>query len=127
MVHIVIHKGPKNIKSNYKTKTIFKAPVDTSARYSHQIVVFFKHQYFDSTLLLFFFLQRDKRKRVTLIEWKRGGWSSAQVGQVAFPAAHLAARHGQDAVYVPSAQLRAQAQAQALQAALLPQAQTWNN
>lgn len=60
-----------------------------------------------------------------MIEWKRGGWSSAQVGQVAFPAAHLAARHGQDAVYVPSAQLRVQAQA--LQAALLPQAQTWKN
>lgn len=59
-------------------------------------------------------------------EWRKkrgGGCSSAEVGEVAFPAAHLAARHGQDAVHVPSAQLGVQvadAAAQALQTALLP-------
>lgn len=60
-----------------------------------------------------------------MIEWRRRGRSSAQVGQVAFPAAHLAARHGQDAVDVPSAQLRVQAQV--LQAALLALGHTWKD
>lgn len=45
------------------------------------------------------------------------------MGEVAFPAANLAARHGQDAVDVPSAQLGVQvadAATQTLQTALLP-------
>lgn len=51
--------------------------------------------------------------------------ASAEEGEVALPAAHLAAHGGQYVVYVPSAQLEAQAAAaQALQTALLPCGQT---
>lgn len=58
----------------------------------------------------------------------REGLASAEVGEVAFPAAHLAAHGCQYVINIPSGQLGAQvAAAQALQTALLPCGQTWNN
>lgn len=53
--------------------------------------------------------------------------ASAEEGQVAFPAAHLAAHVGHYAVKIPPAQVGAQAAAaQALQTVLLPFWQGWN-
>lgn len=52
--------------------------------------------------------------------------ASAEEGEVTFPAAHLAAHVGNDAVKIPPAQVGAQAAAQALQAALLPYWQRCN-
>lgn len=52
--------------------------------------------------------------------------ASAEEGEVAFPAAHLAAHVGHDAVKIPSAQVRAQAAAQALQTVPLSRWQGWN-
>lgn len=65
----------------------------------------------------------------SLGERERGkvGLASAEEGEVAFPAAHLAAHSGQYVINIPSVQLGAQvAAAQALQTALLPCRQTWN-
>lgn len=53
--------------------------------------------------------------------------ASAEEGEVALPAAHLAAHRGQYVIDIPSGQLGARvAAAQALQAALLPWRQTCN-
>lgn len=65
-------------------------------------------------------------------EGERGESSSAEEGEVALPAAHLAAHGGQHVINVSSGQLRAQvaaaeAVAEALQAALFPCRQTCNN
>lgn len=56
--------------------------------------------------------------------------SSAEEGEVALPAAHLAAHGGQHVVDVPSGELRARAAsaaAQSLRAVLLPCGQNWTN
>lgn len=61
---------------------------------------------------------------------KREESSSAEEGEVALPAAHLAAHGGQYVINVPSGQPGAQAASAAaysLQAALLPCGRTWNN
>ena len=57
--------------------------------------------------------------------------SSAEEGEVALPAAHLAAHGGQHVINIPSGQLGARvgdaaAAAQALQTVLLPCGKTWN-
>lgn len=75
-----------------------------------------------STFQIGFYGDRVEEKRVS------GGeeaLASAEEGEVAFPAAHLAAHVGHDAVKVPPAQVGAQA----LQAALLPRRQGchWKN
>lgn len=55
------------------------------------------------------------------------GLASAEEGEVALPAAHLAAHGGQYVINIPSGQLGAWvAAAQALQTGLLPCGQTWN-
>lgn len=56
------------------------------------------------------------------------GLASAEEGEVTFPAAHLAAHGGQYVIHISSGQLGAQViAAQALQTALFPCWQTWNN
>lgn len=117
---IVVNKGPKNIK-------ITKQKERTRSTSGYERVIQSSDQFFSPSILIIRF-NLGPKKTVTFfffLEWKRRCRSSAQVGQVTFPAAHLAARHGQDAVDVPPAQLGVQAQV--LQAALLPCSQTWKN
>lgn len=57
---------------------------------------------------------------------KRPNSPSAQVGEFAFPAAHLTAQVCQDVVYVPFAPVRSR-DAKVFQAVLLPCRQTWSH
>lgn len=70
--------------------------------------------------------------RVILVIWRKReeetGLASAEEGEVALPAAHLAAHGGQYVINIPSGQLGDRvAAALALQTALFPCGQIWNN
>lgn len=83
----------------------------------------FKHQHFD-----FYFGEMGASSHFGERREKGvGGRASAEEGEVALPAAHLAAHVGQYVVNIPSGQLRDRDVAQALQTALIPGGHTWNN